>query len=561
MISAEIVQPLPDGSALGLFAQAFVGLCAGIDEESLQVYVEHLAQLADSDLVLVYHAPLGRSGPLRLVAQSGLAAGVDSKFQTLGTEQTAGAGGLRAATGAIGPLEYAPLTADLLDMRVRTCCAYPVWSDGALTGQLFFGSRRWDRFHGDTLAVFAAATQQVAQALVRRRSATAGQQPSWQGDGACGAADRQRQFIAVLAHELRNPIAPIRSGLDILATDLLDVQGRQSTLDMMQRQVAHLVRLIDDLLDTVRLDTGRLQVKREPVALKEVVRSAIESIRPALAAKHQALDLDDAAAEVVVDVDPVRLSQAFVNILSANVKQTPAGGAISVSVQARPSELVITFEDEGAGIDPAELSNVFDLFPASAAQKSQDGLGIGLALVRGLVELNDGSVDLRNREARDGSAYVVTLPRTELVVSPSRSEAGSGANPVHRWPSHRVLVVDDNQDASETLGLLLELDGHTVRVAHDGPSSVAEAREFQPEIVLMDIGLPGFNGDEATRQIRAQQALVRPTIIALTGWGSAADREATRRAGCDLHLVKPVAHDKIRETIRGLTESDPGRST
>jgi CheY-like chemotaxis protein len=367
------------------------------------------------------------------------------------------------------------------------------------------------------------------------------------------AADKRRHFIAVLAHELRNPIAPIRSGLDLMTTGLLDEEARRSTLQMMQRQVTHLVRLIDDLLDTVRLDTGKLQVKRQPVVLSDILKSAIESIRPAIWSKSQALQLKDDAANVVIDADPVRLSQAFVNILSANAKATPEGGVVAVSVTSGPTELSIVFEDEGAGVDLATVDEIFEPFPASAARRSEDGVGIGLALVRGLVELNDGTIEVQNRAARSGAAYTVTLPLSPLDKA-ALARDDDETEPV--WPSHRILIVDDNRDAAETLSLLFEFDGQTVRLAHDGPSAVAEAKEFQPAVILMDIGLPGFSGNEAIKRIRAQENLVHPFIIALTGWGAPRDRQATKDAGSDLHLVKPVSHDELRKVILGVATAE-----
>lgn len=550
MNTPQETQPSPDADALGLFAEASIALATASDGPALRQHTERLARLTDSDLMLLYEAGDDPSA-LTLVSHWGLAPEAEESFRVLGPDRFRGAGGLRAGVGDATPLSYEPLTQDLLDLGIRAYWAYPLWSDGQLIGQLFFGSRNWDRFHQTTLSVFAATTIQVAQVLERRRVVSeAASEPAWSEAGGTTAARKRQQFIAVLAHELRNPIAPIRSGLDLISTGLLDAEASRSTTQMMQRQIAHLVRLIDDLLDTVRLSTGRLQVKRQPVRLKDVVRSAIESIRPALQSKAQALRLDDDEAEVVVDVDPVRLAQAFVNILSASVKQTPEGGVIAVSVALQSAELSIVIEDQGPGLDREAIDNVFELFPNSAAKNSSDGVGIGLALVRGLVELNDGSVHVRNRGAGSGVAYTVTLPLATLDVSTLPSMV-AGSTPT--WPSHRLLIVDDNRDAADTLGLLFELDGHTIRLAHDGPSAVAEAREFQPEVILMDIGLPGFSGNEAARRIRQHEGTVRPFIIALTGWGAAEDREATIASGCDLHLVKPVAHEDLRRTMFELT--------
>ena len=543
-------QPLPPAEALGRFAHATVTLAGSTDDSALGAHLETIASLTDCDLALLYE-----TGPdsdrLELVAHSGLPADMTPEFAQLGPDRTGNVDSLQPANDGATHLLSGPVTTDLHALGIRASWTCPLRLSGLQPGQIYFGSRRWDRFHPDVVSVFAAAAVQVTQALERRRSTRAA--PAWDQPAGAVGSDRSQQFIAVLAHELRNPIAPIRTGLDLLSTEKLDEEARRGTIAMIQRQTAHLVRLIDDLLDSVRLETGRLQVKRQPELLKHVVRSAIESIRPALSAKRQALRLDDAAADVVVDVDPVRLAQAFVNILSANVRSTPVGGCVAVSVEIVPAGLTVAFEDEGSDVEAARTS-VSGLFQASARAKSDAGLGIGLALVRGLVELNEGHIDVRANPHKPGATFTVTLPYVPDAVTETPNAPVDPAD----WQSHRVLIVDDNRDAAETLGLLFEFDGHTIRLAHDGPSAVAEAATFQPEVILMDVGIPVFSGTEATRRIRTLESPVRPFIIALTGWGAAADRQATLAAGCDLHLTKPVAHKVLRRTITELMSGTRG---
>lgn len=545
----KILQPDPVDDALGRYAEASLALAGHVGDADLQRHASSLAKFTQSDLVLLYEELHARQR-LELAAHWGLPPEATRDFRYLDA-MDGGAGGLRSGSHGSAPQRYDPLTQDLQDLGIRAFWAFPLWHEGDLLGQLFFGSRRWDEFHPDTLSVFAATTIEVARALHRRKSSESrgDDQASWSERGDASGIKRRQQFIAVLAHELRNPIAPIRSGLDLIAKGAVDPTRHRDTVRMMQRQLGHLVRLIDDLLDTVRLSTGKLQIKREQVVLREVLASAVESIRPALRAKHQALDLDDRRADVLVNADPVRLSQAFVNILSANTRESPEDGIVTVSVAPEADGLVVTFKDQGPGIEAADIANVFELFPKSAGQKSDEGLGIGLGLVKGLIELNDGTVEVRNRADRAGAEYRVTLPLCDPPEDQRRD--GDGAAQPH-WSSHRILVVDDNRDAAETLALLLELEGYTVRLAHDGPSAVSQAEEFQPEVILMDIGLPGFSGIEATERLRALDPEVRPYIVALTGWGADSDRNATKEAGFDLHLVKPVSHEELRLRIEAV---------
>lgn len=562
-------QPAPPGDSLRLYAVATAALSTDEDGESVARFAERLAGISGCDAVLVYaQRAASTDGESFLAGQWGLPADRLGAFETLSPCRSTDASIDAPATNApaadapaadtptrddAAP-DHAALVAELRQLGMRSHRIYPFHLAGALTGCICFCTRRWDQFHDDFRVVFSASALEMGHALVRRDKVAA------QGVQVNGAAHAEEQFLAVLAHELRNPIAPIRSGLDLIATDLLDPEARASTVQMMQRQLDHLVRLIDDLLDSVRLRTGRVQVKREPAVLRDVVRSAIECIRPALFVKRQALRLDDDAADVVLDVDPVRLTQAFINVLSASVKQTPEGGAITVSVSRRAETIEVAFEDEAAGVDAQSLSKAFELFSQAPLKHSDDGIGIGLALVRGLVELNDGSVSAHRRAHGPGAAYVVSLPLPEEALASPDPVANPAAAP---WASTRILVVDDNVEAANALGLLFELDGATVRVAHDGPAGVEQALEFQPEIIVLDIGLPGLSGIEVARRIRSSSPPVRPFIIALTGWGSAQDREATAAAGFDLHLVKPIDHDSLRTRIQTLIDrrddiTDPG---
>ena len=361
------------------------------------------------------------------------------------------------------------------------------------------------------------------------------------------SAARRDSFVALLAHEIRNPLAPIRSGVALLQSDRVNEQVRTQTLAMMERQLSHLVRLVDDLLASVSVRGGEMLASAERVRLADVLSAALDSARPAILAKQQTIRLSGNETGATVEADPRRLAQAFSNLLNTSSKKTPWDGRLVVDVVIADDVAEIRFSDSGIGIPPGELVDLFELYGRSSAAIGE-GLGIGLALVRGLVEMNGGTVEAIESANEAGTVFVVRIPARHGEASDRDRGAATAPAPT-AWRSRRILVVDDNRDAAQTLGVLLELDGHTVRLAHDGPAAVAETREFSPEVVLMDIGLPGYDGLVATREIRRLELPSRPMVVALTGWGSTADRAATHDAGCDLHLVKPIDYREIARTL------------
>lgn len=364
------------------------------------------------------------------------------------------------------------------------------------------------------------------------------------------AADRRKdEFLAILAHELRNPLAPLRTGLDILGSDRIAPEAARSTHVMMRRQLTHIVRLVDDLIDASRLKTGKLHLRRQHVRLDAVLQAAADSIRPAANHKGQRIDMPGELPELVVDGDPVRLTQIFSNILDNAVVHAPAGGAITLRAQGDGAMVAVSVEDEGRGIREEDLPNIFQMFVQSARGQLDKGMGIGLALVHGLVQMHGGTVEAANRKQSSGAVFTVRLPLAAPAMRSVPRPDPSSVGPPSDWVGLRVLVVDDNEDAARSLATLMEMEGHTVRQAATGPQAVQQTNEFCPDVIFMDVGLPGFSGLEATRQIRAAGPRPAPLIAALTGWGQPNDVNESRAAGCDHHLVKPVDYSVVADIL------------
>jgi PAS domain S-box-containing protein len=361
-------------------------------------------------------------------------------------------------------------------------------------------------------------------------------------------ADRRKsEFLAVLAHELRNPLAPLRNGLYSLKLRS-DIDPTVSqTVSMMDRQMTHLVRLVDDLLDVSRITSGKLELRRKRVLLTGVLASAVEASRAFIEAHQHELVLDLRVENLWVDGDPDRLAQVFSNLLFNSAKYTERGGRITLTLERENSETVVTVQDNGIGIPPAAFEEVFDMFSQVRSHEAlaMDGLGIGLSLVRTLVQRHGGSVQVFSEGLGKGSRFTVRLPIVEEPVATLDEVPLPTAHP----PGQRVLVVDDNSDAATSLALLLEMENCEVRTAADGEEALAQVEAFQPELIFMDLAMPRLDGVAATQRIRALPQFQRVRIVALTGWGQATDRQRTRAAGMDHHLIKPVSLDDLRSVL------------
>jgi signal transduction histidine kinase len=366
-------------------------------------------------------------------------------------------------------------------------------------------------------------------------------------------ADRRKdEFLAILSHELRNPLAPIRSAVEILGRRTVDDPQARWCHDVIERQVEHLTRLVDDLLDVSRITRGKIKIDKEPIEIGAIVARAIETNRPLIDARQQELSIEMPARVLEVEGDLTRLAQVVGNLLNNAAKYTPERGRIRLQVETQKSdadgapEATIRVQDTGMGIPHELLPNVFDLFTqmGHTLDRSEGGLGIGLALVRLLVEMHGGVVEAHSDGVGRGSEFVLRLPLLRQRSLGVPAAAGGGAD-TNLATYRRILVVDDNFDAAETLAESLRLCGGEVETAHDGVEAVAAAERFRPDLVLLDIGMPRMNGYEAARRIRAQPWGKAMVLVAQTGWGQDEDRRRSREAGFDGHLTKPVEHAKL----------------
>jgi PAS domain S-box-containing protein len=363
-------------------------------------------------------------------------------------------------------------------------------------------------------------------------------------------ADRRKdEFLATLAHELRNPLAPIRNALGVLKLKGSGTPEVQWARDVIDRQMQQMTRLIDDLLDTSRIGTGKIELRRERIELADVVHGAVEASRPLIAQHGHELGVELPREPVYLHGDLVRLSQVFCNLLNNAARYTPQGGRIEVSATLKASVALVSVRDNGIGIPRDMLPRVFDMFTQvdRSLERARGGLGIGLTLVKQLVELHGGRVEARSAGLGQGSEFVVRLPVLADVGRPA--VAPRSAAPVAAKGGRRVLVVDDNEDAAESLAMLLRMMDLECVTAHDGLEGLRLAREQHPDVVLLDIGLPGMNGYDAAAAIRAEPWGRTATLVALTGWGQSEDRRRSREAGFDVHLVKPVAPEQIVEVL------------
>jgi PAS domain S-box-containing protein len=400
-------------------------------------------------------------------------------------------------------------------------------ADGRVTGVFVEGSDVTDRVLTSTaLAESEARFRALAEALRE--------------------TDRRKdEFLAILAHELRNPLAPVRNAARVLRAETADATMREWATTVIDRQIQAMSGLLDDLLDVSRIKRGQITLHKQRTSLSSVVDASLEVSRPLIEARKHALTISLPLQPIELDIDPLRLSQVLSNLLTNAAKYMDVGGRIEVRARVEAAEVCITVRDHGIGLEPESLTAIFDMFSQvkTALDRSEGGLGIGLALVRGLVALHGGRIEAWSEGLGRGSEFRVWLPM------PSQATAGAGITsppPSQKAVApHRILVVDDNRDSAQSLGFLLEHSGHAVRLAHDGEEALRAARDFQPDIAFLDIGLPKLDGYELARAIRSEAWGERILLFALTGWGHEDDRRRARGAGFNAHLTKPIDPDRI----------------
>jgi signal transduction histidine kinase/CheY-like chemotaxis protein len=364
-------------------------------------------------------------------------------------------------------------------------------------------------------------------------------------------ADQQKdEFLATLAHELRNPLAPIRNAVQILKLPAADANMRQRAQEMIDRQLHHLVRLVDDLLDISRIIQGRIELRKERFDLSAAITRAVETAEPLIEARGHELVIKMPSEPVIVYADLVRLSQIISNLLTNAAKYTPSASQIWLSAEHDGEDVVLRVRDQGAGIEPHMLGRIFELFVQADASptRTQGGLGIGLTLVKRLIELHEGTVTASSAGLGKGSEFIVRIPADKHATDTLGGHRLIDSTQVER-SERRILIVDDNVDAAESIAMLLQASGFAVRCVYDGVSALSAANTYHPHVIILDIGLPDISGYEVAKRLRAQPDFQRTPIVAVTGYGQQGDRLRSREAGIDHHMTKPVDPDVLQALL------------
>lgn len=427
-----------------------------------------------------------------------------------------------------------PRTAIVASCGIKAYCCHPLIAQGRLMGTLSFGAKTRPAFTDAEIEVMQAVSQLVSMAMARLRM-----------EKALLEADRRKdEFIATLAHELRNPLAPIRTGLLVLKRTGGQGPNAVRVQEMMERQVDHIVRLVDDLLEVSRIRSGKIELKTERLDLRDLMDQAIEASQQFLDANGVSLTVVRPDEPLMIDGDPVRLVQVIANLLSNAAKYTPSGGRAEIAARRQGGQAELTVADNGVGIPADMLPHVFDLFAQvdRTLGRAQGGLGIGLALVRKLLRLHGGQVEARSDGPGKGSTFVVRLPLAPGVAQGGHQSERSGS-------ARRVLIIEDDDDAVLGLSMLLRAQGADVRTAFDGKRGLEALHSFDPDVVFVDLGLAGMDGYEAARRIRAKPEGRDAVIVALTRWGGETAREHVKKAGFDLHITKPASMGDIERAL------------
>jgi signal transduction histidine kinase/CheY-like chemotaxis protein len=423
---------------------------------------------------------------------------------------------------------------------------------GEVMGGLFFGHPEVDRFTERAEQLVVGVASQAAVAMDNARLYEAAQREIASRERAEAALreidQRKDEFLATLAHELRNPLAPIRQATLISVSENATPEQKRWSHEVITRQVHHMSVLLDDLLDISRITRGTLELRTEMTDINAVVDAAVETSRPIIEAKHHELLIDLPPARVTFAADPMRLAQVLSNLLTNAAKYTDARGTIRLRATADATAVTISVTDTGIGLSPDALSAVFTMFSQvqSSRNRSEGGLGIGLALSKGLIHLHGGEIEAHSAGPGRGSEFVVRIPRRNVASPAPQNNEAAAAKPAH---TRRVLIADDNRDAAESLAMLLQMHGHTVTLAHDGRQALAAIETSRPDVALLDIGMPHLDGYEVARRVRGDTRCRQVLLIAVTGWGQEQDKTRAMAAGFDLHFTKPVEPQRLIELL------------
>jgi signal transduction histidine kinase len=525
-----------------LWESAAVLLASDSPDEMLRKLFDRVGRHLNLDTCLSY-AVNDAGDALQLAASHGIPADSLASSQRLEFGQAVcGTVALQRRAIVVPEVQSSsdPRTGLICSLGIRAYACYPLTAGNRLLGTISFGSRTRDRFDEDELEFLETVSHYVAVACERSRLIEQLREDD----------RRKDEFLAMLAHELRNPLAPIRNALQIQKLSRAS-DDHAETRELMERQVGQMVRLIDDLLDISRVTRGQLELRKERVELAAAFRQAVENARPHIEQAGHELSVTMPAEPIYLQADPVRLAQVVANLLNNCAKYTPRGGRIRLSAERQGSDAVISVRDNGVGISSELLPRVFDMFMQvdRTLERSQGGLGIGLTLVKRLVEMHGGNVEARSEGAGRGSEFVVRLPMV-LAAPQATLSAHSPAQPAKSEASpRRILVVDDNRDGAASLAMMLRIMGNKVQIAHDGLEAVKAAEAFLPNVVLLDIGLPKLNGYDAARQIRSHDWGRDMVLIAITGWGQDEDKRRSLEAGFDFHIVKPVNPAELERLV------------
>jgi signal transduction histidine kinase len=529
-----------------------------VQEEEVDVLYQKLidaaATVTRSDFASLqrFRPEPGTPGKLDLLAHRGFTPHAARTWATVRIDSNTPCGeALRTRERVIAPdLEECGLPAPSVEAfrqtGIRSCQTTPLHSrGGTLVGMI---STHWRQPHAPSerdLHMLDVIARQAADLIERNQSAEALRAYT---EELLEADRRKDEFLAMLAHELRNPLAPIRTGLEVLSGSSPEAIPR--VVAMMDRQLGHLVNLVDDLLDVSRVSRGKITLKTERVAVSAVIESALETSRPLVERGNHKLTVTAPGQPLWLDADPTRISQVISNIVNNAAKYTPDGGEIRIFAERVAERVEIRVADNGIGIATAMQPRVFELFAqvGDSLDRAQGGLGIGLSLAKKLVELHGGSITVESDGPGRGATFTVQLP---LAQAPDESKS-RGPGVTGGAPRHRVLIVDDNVDAATMLSMLLDAAGHITHVVNDSTLAVSAARGFRPDVAFLDLGMPQLDGYEVARQLRDHPELARTVLVALTGWGAEEDRERSRAAGFDHHLTKPVPVRAIQEMLAVL---------